>query len=215
MRCSSACPTLEQAVVYPMRTYRDFMEVSVVYCIENCKKEIPSMVRLSLPVEPDDHIMGPDEAKVTLVEYGSYDCPHCRQALGVLAEVRQRYGSPLRLVYRHFPQETKRSISERAAEAAEAAGAQGKFWEMHAHLLENQQALDDANLIAYATMLGLDTPKFASDLEMGVYAGRVLRQFQSGRDSGVHSTPTFFINGVRHDDYWDADTLLTAIRAAE
>src|SRR5581483_4669149 len=109
--------------------------------------------------EANDHILGPDDAKVTLVEYGSYDCPHCRQALGVLAEVRQQYGAPIRLIYRHFPQETKHSISARAAEAAEAAGAQGKFWEMHAHLLENQNALDDANLIAYATMLGLDTKK--------------------------------------------------------
>jgi protein-disulfide isomerase len=159
--------------------------------------------------------MGPADAGVTLVEYGSYDCPHCRQALRVLVDVRQRYGKPLRLVYRHFPEETKHSVSERAAEAAEAAAAQGKFWEMHAHLLENQQALDDANLIAYAVMLELDAQQFASDLEMGAHTARVLRQFQSGRESGVHSTPTFFINGVRHDDYWDADTLLAAIHAAE
>src|SRR5580692_9018289 len=115
------------------------------------------MALLSIPVEPDDHVLGPDSACVTLVEYGSYDCPHCRQAIGVLTEVRRRYGAPLRLVYRHFPQEIKRSISERAAVAAEAAGAQGKFWEMHAYLLDNQHSLDDANLIAYATMLGLDT----------------------------------------------------------
>jgi protein-disulfide isomerase len=170
------------------------------------------MAILSLPVEPDDHILGPEDAKITLVEYGSYDCPHCRQALSILAEVRKRYDAPLRLVYRHFPRETRHSISERAAEAAEAAGKQGKFWEMHNHLLENQHALDDANLIAYATLLGLDTQQFASDLESGAHASRVLRQFQSGLDSGVRSTPTFFINGVRHDDYWDAETLLTAIQ---
>lgn len=173
------------------------------------------MVPLSLPVEPNDHIMGPDTASITLVEYGSYDCQHCLQALSVLADVRQRYGSPIRLVYRHFPRETKHSVSEHAAEAAEAAGLQGKFWEMHLYLLENQDALDKANLIAYATLLGLDTRKFISDLEKGVVAERVLRQFQSGLDSGVKSTPTFFINGVRHDDYWDADTLVTAIRAAD
>src|SRR5580658_3564997 len=173
------------------------------------------MVLLSLAVEPDEHILGPDTANVTLVEYGSYDCPHCRQAIGVLTDVRRRYDAPLRLVYRHFPQETKRSISERAAVAAEAADAQGKFWEMHAYLLENQNALDDANLIAYATMLGLDTMRFTADMESRVFSGRVLRQFQGGLESGVHSTPTFFINGVRHDDYWDADTLLKAISVAD
>jgi protein-disulfide isomerase len=172
------------------------------------------MVRLSLPVEKSDHVMGPDAAGVTLVEYGSYDCHHCLQASGVLADVREQFGAPIRLVYRHFPRETKHSVSERAAEAAEAAADQGKFWEMHACLLEHQDALDDANLIAYATLVGLDTKKFAAALETGLLSERVLRQFQSGLDSGVHSTPTFFINGVRHDDYWDADTLVAAIRAA-
>src|SRR5690242_11888076 len=115
------------------------------------------MPKLSIPVGLDDHSLGPANAGITVVEYGSYDCPHCRQALVVLGEVRKRYAAPLRLVYRHFPQETPRSVSERAAEVAEAAAKQGRFWDMHVQLLENQQALDDANLIAYATMLGLDT----------------------------------------------------------
>ena len=172
------------------------------------------MARLSMPVGPGDHSVGPADAPITLVEYGSYDCPHCRQALPILDEIRRQYEAPLRFVYRHFPQETRHSVSERAAEAAEAAAAQGKFWEMHAHLLENQNALGDADLIAYATMLGLDTKQFASEMEADTYAARVRQQFQSGVDSGVRSTPTFFINGVRHDDYWDAETLLAAIRAA-
>lgn len=173
------------------------------------------MAKLSLPVGPEDHTLGPADARITLVEYGSYDCPHCRQALIVLGEVRKQYNAPLQLVYRQFPQETPHSISERAAEAAEAAGAQGKFWEMHVRLLENQHALDDANLIANATLLGLDAQRFAADLEAGTYRGRVREQFESGVASGVRSTPTFFINGVRHDDYWDTETLLAAIRAAD
>ena len=171
------------------------------------------MNTLSLPVGPDDHSLGPEDAPITLVEYGKYDCPHCRRALNAITEVRRQVNAPMRFVYRHFPSETPHSVSERAAEAAEAAGKQGKFWEMHAHLLENQQALNDADLIAYATMLGLDTKQFAADLEGGVQRARVREQFQSGLDSGVRSTPTFFINGVRHDDYWDAETLLAAIRA--
>src|SRR5688572_18642005 len=115
------------------------------------------MNTLSLPVGPEDHILGPEDAQITLVEYGKYDCPHCRRALAVLSELQRRYDGSLRLVYRHYPNESLHSQSARAAEAAEAAGKQGKFWEMHAHLLDNQHALDDANLIAYATMLGLDT----------------------------------------------------------
>jgi protein-disulfide isomerase len=169
------------------------------------------MVRLSEPVGPQDHRMGPEDAPVTLVQYGSYDCPHCRQALGIIDEIRAKSETPLRLVYRHFPEETPHSVSHRAAEAAEAAANQGKFWEMHAHLLRNQSALDDANLLAYSEELGLDSRKVAQELESGVHAAVVRSQFQGGRASGVHSTPTFFINGLRHDDYWDAETLLGAI----
>ncbi len=172
------------------------------------------MARLSEPVGPADHGIGPEDAAVTLVQYGSYDCPHCRQAMGIVEEVRRTCGAPLRYVYRHFPNETRHSSAHRAAEAAESAGTQGKFWEMHALLLNRQNALDDANLLAYAAELGLDVRKIAADLESGVHAAEVRRQFQSGLDSGVHSTPTFFINGERHDDYWDAETLCDAVQSA-
>src|SRR5579872_5484808 len=105
------------------------------------------MTKLTMPVHQNDHILGPDNAIVTLVEYGSYDCPHCRHAVSILAQLPKLSPAPLRLVYRHFPRETAHMTpSHRAAEAAEAAGRQGKFWEMHAHLLENQSALDDASL---------------------------------------------------------------------
>jgi protein-disulfide isomerase len=172
------------------------------------------MARLSLPVEKADHSIGPEDAVVTLVQYGSYDCPHCRQAISIVDEVRQRCDMPLRYVYRHFPQETPHSESHRAAEAAEAAAKQGKFWEMHNHLMENQNALDDASLLAYATMQGLDAQEVAGEMESGAHAEEVRRQFLSGLESGVHSTPTFFINGVRHDDYWDAETLCAAVQSA-
>lgn len=173
------------------------------------------MTNLSMPVYEGDHTLGPENSNVTIVEYGSYDCPHCRSAVNILAQLPKRYAGTLRLVYRHFPRETDNATpSHRAAEAAEAAGRQGKFWEMHAHLLENQDALDDANLFAYAVLVGLDTRQFAEDLEHHRFESHVRQDFQSGLDSGVHSTPTFFINGVRHDDYWDIDTLLAAVQTA-
>lgn len=172
------------------------------------------MARLTVPVQESDHIIGPNDAVVTLVQYGSYDCPHCRQAIPIVNQVREKCGISVRYVYRHYPQETPHSESHRAAEAAEAAAKRGKFWEMHNHLMENQNALDDASLIAYATMLDLDARGVAEDLESGAHTETVKQQFRSGLESGVRSTPTFFINGLRHDDYWDADTLCDAVKAA-
>ena|ERR1051325_2729261 len=172
------------------------------------------MTTLSVPVGPDDRALGPVDASVTLVEYGRYDCPHCLQSLSIVENLIERFGAQLRFVYRHYPIEGPHSESERAAQAAEAAGAQGKFWQMHAHLLQNQESLDDASLLAHATMLGLDIQEFSADLDSGAFEERVRRQFESGRDSGVHSTPTFFVNGIRHDDYWDIDTLSEAIESA-
>ena len=172
------------------------------------------MKTLSMPIGPEDHSLGPASAPITIVQYGRYDCPHCLQALTVVDDLRSLYDARLRLIYRHFPVEDAHSPSDRAAQAAEAAAAQGKFWEMHTLLLQNQNSLDDANLIAHAAMLGLDTQQFASELAAGAYADRVRRQFQSGLDSGVHSTPTFFINGIRHDDYWDLETMTAAIETS-
>jgi protein-disulfide isomerase len=173
------------------------------------------MTPLTVPVGPEDHILGPSDARITLVQYGSYDCQHCLQALTVLNELFRRLDKALRYVYRHLPQETLHSVSFRAAEAAEAAAAQGKFWEMHTHLLENQHALDDADLIVYASVIGLDATRIAAELETDKYAIRVHEHLRSGVDSGVVSTPTFFINGLRHDDYWDVDTLMAAILEAD
>jgi protein-disulfide isomerase len=175
------------------------------------------MVRLSQPVTAEDHTIGPQNAAVTLLEYGSYDCPHCRQALAItLALLKEAHesGRSLRLIYRHFPHGTGRSPAFRAAEAAEAAGKQGRFWELHEHLLKNQHALNDADLLAYAAQLGLHVRQVADALECDAFRQDVQSDIQSGVASGVRSTPTFFINGVRHDDHWDLDTLRAAIAAA-
>ena len=171
------------------------------------------MSNLTVPPNAEDHSLGPEDAKITVIEYGRYDCPHCKQALVTLGVVREQLDYPVRLIYRHFPIETPRSQSQRAAEAAEAAGNQGKFWEMHVRLLQNQNALDDAGLMASAAMIGLNMAQFASEVENGVNAekSRPVPQ-RTGKRRAY--TPTFFINGVRHDDEWDTDTLLAALRAS-
>ena len=172
------------------------------------------MTRLILPVGKRDHTLGGETAAITLVEYGNYECSHCAQTERIVKELRQRLNGELRFVYRHFPRGQFHSATQRAAEAAEAAGAQGKFWAMHRLLLEHTHKLDDATIALCAATLELDMPRFLYDLTQSVYAERVREDFQSGLRSGVNGTPTFYINGVRHDDYWDVDTLLTAIESS-
>jgi protein-disulfide isomerase len=148
---------------------------------------------------------------VTLVEYGDYECPYCGAAYPIVKEAQSRLGDRLRFVFRNFPITTAHPHAEQAAEAAEAAAAQGKFWEMHDLLYENQRSLGDADLHAYAEALGLDVERFDKELSEHVYAPRVREDFMSGVRSGVNGTPTFFINGHRHDDSYDLDTLLAAL----
>jgi protein-disulfide isomerase len=170
---------------------------------------------LTLPVSPDrDHIRGPLGAPVTLVEYGDYECPYCGAAHAVVKAVQTQMGNGLRFVFRHFPLTTVHPHAELAAEAGEAAGGQGKFWTMHDILYENQQRLDGPFLPGYAEALGLDLDRFGSDLAEHVYAPKIREDFMSGVRSGVNGTPTFFINGMRHDESWDFATLLTALRQA-
>ena len=169
---------------------------------------------LTPPVSADDHSSGPEDAPVTLVEYGDYECPHCGAAHPVVQEVRRSLGPNLRFVFRHFPLTQIHPHAKRAAEAAEAAGAQGKFWGMHDLLFENQDALEDADLLRYAADLSLEAERFATELSTGVYTSRVRGDFRSGVRSGVNGTPTFFINGARHEASWDLPTLLAAVEAA-
>jgi protein-disulfide isomerase len=166
---------------------------------------------LTPPVNADDHAQGPGNAPVTLVEYGDFECPHCGRAYPIVKEVRRRLGDGLRLVFRHFPLTQSHPHAERAAEATEAAAAQGEFWAMHDELFTHQDALDDVHLVGYAAKLGLDTDRFTSDLENGTYADRVREDVRSGIWSGVNDTPTFFINGRRHDGPWELADLLAAV----
>ena len=170
---------------------------------------------LVLPVTPErDHIRGPVTAPITLLEYGDYECPYCGAAHPIVHEVRRRMGKRLCFVYRHFPLTNVHPHAELAAEAAEAAGAQGRFWEMHDTLYEHQRRLRDEDLRAYAEQLELDLDRFDKEMAEHVHAERIHEDFMSGVRSGVNGTPTFYINHVRHDDSYDADTLLEALERA-
>lgn len=169
---------------------------------------------LTPPVGPDDHVLGPDDAPITLVEYGDYECPYCARAQPIIEDIRRQLGDRLRFVFRNFPLTQAHPYAEHAAEMAEAAGAQGKFWPMHDLLYEHQDALDDADLLRYAARLGMDTDAAAEALASGEFAERVREDFMSGVRSGVNGTPTFFINGVRHEGSWDEESLLGALAHA-
>lgn len=169
---------------------------------------------LTPPVGKRDHIQGPSSAPVTLVEYGDYQCPFCGDVSPIVRRLQKQFGEQLRFVFRNFPQTRVHAYAERAAEAAEAAGAQGKFWEMHDYWYEHQQALDAENLMQAAVALGLDKVKFSRDVAERAYADRVQEDVQSGIDSGVGGTPTLFINGVRNDDEDDYETLKGKIEEA-
>jgi protein-disulfide isomerase len=167
---------------------------------------------LTLPVsEERDHVQGPADAPVTLVEYGDYECPYCGAAYPIIKEVQARIGKRLRFVFRNFPIATSHPHAEQAAEAAEAAAAQGRFWEMHDLLYENQKRLRDEDLRGYAEKLELDVDLFDRELVEHVHAARVHEDFMSGVRSGVNGTPTFYIDGERYDDSYDLETLLAAL----
>lgn len=167
--------------------------------------------KLSLPVSPRDHVRGPASAPVTLVEYGDYECPYCGAAYPIVKEIQEAMGENLRFVFRNFPLTQIHPHAERAAEAAEAAGAQDHFWQMHDLLYENQRTLDDAHLLRFALVVGLDVERFTRELESGVHHARVREDFLSGARSGVNGTPSFFINDIRHDGSWEFEPLLLAL----
>ena len=171
-------------------------------------------VRLTVPVSRRDHQQGPEAAPVTLVEYGDYECPYCGEAYPIVKEIQRRLEDRMRFVFRNFPLTQSHPHAQHAAEAAEAAAVQGKFWEMHDYLFEHQQALDDTHLVHYAVALHFDEETFKREMTTHMYANRVREDFLNGVRSGVNGTPTFFINGVRHDASYELETLLAAIEAA-
>src|ERR1043166_8869007 len=155
---------------------------------------------LKLPVGKRDHIQGASSAIVTLVEYGDYQCPFCGDTYPVIKKLQKHFGEQLRFVFRNFPLVRIHAYAQRAAEAAEAAGAQGKFWEMHDYLFEHQDALDAENLVHAAEALELDNVKFDHDVDGQVDARGVEEDVKSGKDRGGGGTPTIFINCVSNDD---------------
>lgn len=171
--------------------------------------------QLTPPVGPADHSAGSPDAPVTLVEYGDYECPHCGFAYPVVKEIQRELGSLLRFVFRNFPLAEAHPHARLAAQAAEAAAAQGKFWEMHDMIYEHQDALEPEDLLAYGKSIGLDVARLAQDLEKGTYAKRVRDDFRSGVRSGVNGTPTFFVNGARYDGSWaNKPAFIAALREA-
>jgi protein-disulfide isomerase len=169
--------------------------------------------RLTVTVSERDHVLGPATAPVTLVEYGDYECPFCGAAHKSVEQVLQVMGNDLRFAFRHFPLSQIHPHAYQAAEAAEAAGAQGRFWELHDLMFENQDRLGLRDLIGYAGALGLDLERFVTDLRGHAHAGRLREDFLSGVRSGVNGTPTFFVNGLRHDGGYDVEVLLEALRS--
>jgi Na+/H+ antiporter NhaA len=173
-----------------------------------------SIVDLAVPVDTErDHIRGPANAPVTLVEYGDFQCPYCGQAEPIIRELLADFGD-LRYVWRHLPLNDVHNYAQLAAEAAEAAAAQGKFWEMYDALLSHQEELTVRDLLHHAEELGLDVDRFREGLRRRKFAPRVEEDVSSADESGVSGTPTFFINGRRHYGTYDVPTLAAAVRAA-
>jgi protein-disulfide isomerase len=169
--------------------------------------------KLRVPINPGDHARGPENAPIILLEYGDYQCPHCGRAYPVTERLHKALGNDLRFVFRHFPLGDLHPNAMNAARAAEAAGRQGKFWEMHGLLFRNQNALDPESLIAHASELRLDTKAWIRDMEGEMTNSKVLEDFQSGVRSGVNGTPTFFVNGVRYDGDWSSERFLEELTA--
>lgn len=172
------------------------------------------MTRLTLPVSDRDHRQGNPDAPLTLVEYGDYECPHCGRAYPIIKKVQERLGERLCFVFRNFPLNESHPHAEHAAEAAESVGAHGgekAFWAMHDLIFEHQRSLEDAALGRLAAEAGVAAPAVLDDLGTARFRDRVREDFMSGVKSGVNGTPTFFINGIRYDGYWDEKNLVAEL----
>jgi protein-disulfide isomerase len=158
--------------------------------------------RLIVPVGADDHVVGSKDARLTVVEYGDYQCPYCGQAFPIVEQIRADFADSLRFVFRNFPLADMHPHAEAAAEVAEAAGLQGKFWEMHDTLYRNQRQLDESALLRYVTDVGADADQLRLDIASGAPRARVEADFESAIRSGANGTPTFFVNGARYNGSW-------------
>jgi protein-disulfide isomerase len=169
---------------------------------------------LAVAVDDRDHVLGPEDAPVTLVEYGDFQCPYCARAHPIVQELLRRRTNLMRFAYRHFPLINIHPYAEPAAEAAEAAGARGRFWPVHDWLFANQVRLSPVTLIAALVAMGLDGQAIAREIQDHKFLGKVQRDFVSGVRSGVMGTPTFFINGMRYEGGHALPELMTAVDAA-
>ena len=172
------------------------------------------MFELTVPASATDHTIGPAHALVTVIEYGDFECPNCKQAAPAVKLLLDRFAGRIRFVYRHFPLEEVHPHALHAAETAESSGAQGKFWPMHDLLFDNQPHLKLHQLRGYADRLQLDMARYTAETDDHVYLQRIREQVQSGRESGVRSTPTFFVNGKIQDVSFGLRFLFDAVDAA-
>lgn len=169
------------------------------------------MAKLTPPPGPHDHARGQETAPVTLVEYGDFQCPHCGSAYPAVEDIVKKMGPGLRFIYRHFPLSESHPLAKPAAIAAEAAGRQGKFWEMHHLIFQNQNGLSAENLFGMAKVLGLDLQRFADDIQDPALEEKVDADFESGVRSGVNGTPSFFINGQKYNGSYDEESLMASL----
>ena len=165
------------------------------------------------PLNADDHVAGPADAPLELIMYGDFQCPYCTAAQSIVARVRKRLDGRLRFAFRHLPLHEVHPDAQRAAEASEAAAAQGKFWEMHDALYANGGRSSFDDLAEVAGRLGLDVERFRAELIDGAYAGRVERDAEGARAAGIAATPAFIVNGVHHTESFDAGSLVDALTA--
>jgi protein-disulfide isomerase len=171
------------------------------------------MSKLKLAVNSKDHIQGDANAPIELVEYGDYQCPHCGRAYPIIKSIQQKMGSKLKFVFRNFPLAESHPNATNAAVSSEAAALQHKYWEMHDHLFEHQNRLDDVSLIKYAAQLHLNIEQFETDFEKPELMKKVDADFESGVRSGVNGTPSFFINGEKYDYDWEEEPFLEYLQS--
>lgn len=169
------------------------------------------MATLKVPVTKDDHIQGNENALITLVEYGDYQCPYCGTAFAIIKGLQSSFGKDLRFVFRNFPLQEVHPYAKVAAEIAEFAGEKGLFWEMHDLIYENQENLGMPLLIELTQTIGLPIKDLEIALENEKYVSKIQKDFLGGVRSGVNGTPTFFINGNRYNGPIEYDDLFSAI----
>ncbi|MDB5222846.1 MAG: DsbA family protein [Chitinophagaceae bacterium] len=171
------------------------------------------MSQLKPPVNSKDHIQGKATAPLELVEYGDYQCLHCGHAYPIIKNVQRSLGADLKFVFRNFPLAEAHPDAFNAAVAAETAGLQHKFWEMHDIIFENQEALDSESLFLYARSIGLDLERFKNDIQKNTVTEKVEIDFESGVRSGVNGTPSFFINGKKYNGDWEEDVFIQYLKS--